>query len=483
MLPRMAKLFKWDDIPGFDRVKEQYVQLDPEQWLKDHGILDEGRKRGKLNQPAADDDSLDGFESRIVAWMNKRGRGCREEVSGHLSDLESDLADMENDAGLEILKDEVSELQREAEIELEVRGDAGRIGLTGAKSDLRTAAAELERFRRRAGLTRLADDSHRRNARWFILFCFAAEVVMNATLLADVNPYGLLGSIGQMGLISAVNVLILGFPAGGFLRQRNHASALRRVGATGGIASIIALVVAFNLMVGHFRDSLQAVRYDLSADILTMGNDTLDRMLAAPFDLASFQSALLVFVGIAFFGVGAWKWYQRDDPYPGYGKLARQLNDRKAAYVAAYEAAQRMLRQAHEGPVDKLKDKRHQLEIKQSKWRELCKRGEKVVRNYPINASQHQVDLDFLLAAYRTANRDARTAPSPPHFGCTVRLDAAILQPPEFHPPQETSIARVAEKVNCAIKSLLDAYDVKRSEVLTLEAVLEEAVASAHEPV
>ena len=468
---RSGKNSTWDNVPGFDRVKEQYAQLDLKQWLKDHGIEDEAERRGKENQPATEDDTLDAFESQIVDWVNRRGRVCRENVSGHLSDLERELADMENDAELAILENRVGELKQEAEIALERGIDAGRTRLTEAEEAVRSGSAELQRFRRRSGLTRLVDYSHRRTALWFIFGCFFVEIVLNASLLMDVNPFGLMGSTMQMALISLVNVIFAGLVMGVLLRWRNHIALARKTLAWIGIVLVIPAVLVFNLAVGHFRNSMQASLNDPSADILAMGNDVLQRLLDGPFDLASFQTALLVLLGIVCFGIGAWKWYRRDDPYPGYGDLERQLNSKKDAYAKSYHREQDTLNGVHEQYQSQLQDIRHKLVVKQSKWREICGRGGKLVTDYPTNLGQYQHDLDYLLAAYRTANRSARRTASPPHFDETVRVDEGILVPPQFRPPEETSLGGVAEKVNGAIQALQDEYRLARRKYATLEAV------------
>lgn len=477
-----AKNSTWDNIPGFNRAKEQYVQLDLKQWLKDHRIEDKGESRGKENQPAAEDDGLDAVESQIVDWVNRRGRVCREDVSGHLSDLERDLANMENDDELRILENEVDELKQEAEIAIERGNDAGRGRLSDEKKLVREGSAEFERFRQRAGLTRIADYSHRRTALRYIVVCFVVEIILNASLLMEVNPFGLLGSTMQMALISGVNVVFLGLVVGELLRQRNHVVAWRKGGAWFGIIVVVMLMVLpFNLAVGHFRNSMQASVNDPSADFLTLGNDALQRLVDGPLDLASFQTALLVVLGIACFFIGALKWYQRDDAYPGYGQLERQLNDLKEAYKQAYQREQDGLEEIHKAHISKLEDIRHKLVVTQGKLREICIRGERLVQDYPTNLSQYQHDLDFLLEAYRTANKRARSLPSPPHFNDTLRVDNAILEPPRFTPPDETSLAGVADKVNHAILALQDEYRVARRKYETFEAVTTQDTEQARE--
>lgn len=459
----------WDSIPGFDRAKEQYAQLDLTQWLNEHRIEDEGKRRGRENQPAAEDDSLDASESKIVDWVNRRGRVCRENVSGHLSDLERELADMENEAELTILENRVGELKQEAEIALESGIDAGRTRLTEAEQAVRDGSAEFERFRRRGGLTRLVNYSQRRTALRYIFGCGFVEVLLNASLLMDVNPFGLIGSTMQMTLISLVNVVFAGLVMGVLLRQRNHVAVSRKALAWTGIVLLVVAVFVFNLAVGHFRNSMQASLNDPSADVLAMGNDVLQRLLDGPLNLASFQTVLLVLLGNVCFGIGAWKWYRRDDPYPGYGDLERLLRGKKDAYADAYHREQDALNDIHEGYQSQLKDIRHQLVAKQSKWRETCGRGDKLVTDYATNLGQYQHDLDFLLAAYRTANRSARNTRSPAHFDDAVQVDESILAPPQFHPPQETSLDGVAEKVNGAIQALQGEYRVARRKYATLE--------------
>ena len=109
----------WDNIPGFDREKEQYVRLDLDHWLKKHGVEEKAQKRGAKNLPSADADGLDETESRILDWVNERGLICRQNVSSYLSDLEQNLTDMEDSEGLAIQEQKVRQIVGGAEIALE----------------------------------------------------------------------------------------------------------------------------------------------------------------------------------------------------------------------------------------------------------------------------------------------------------------------------------------------------------------------------
>ena len=465
----------WANVPGFDPVSEKFVPLELDRWLKEHHIEEEGRKSGAINKPSKGDSTLDGVESRIVAWINERGRICRQNVSGHLKDLANNLTDMEDEEGLSIRERQVGQILNDAEIALERKVGEGRNELKALEDDLLVGKADYENFRQRSRLTRLPDYSHRKSALRIIISCFIVELVFNATLLMEVNAFGLLGSIGQMALIGAVNVLGLGICMGFACRQFAHIAAPRKILAAIGSVVVLSLVVLFNFAVAHYRDSMQAVLNDPTADIFSLGNDALQRFSANTLGLESFQSALLALVGMMFFAIAAWKWWQRDDPYPDYGRRHRRHKESQNEYVGAYDRVQDALHSTYQGFEDRLQDIEHTLEIKKTQWREMRLRGNQLVNNYSMMAQQYQRDLDFLLSAYRTANVSTRTEPAPAHFSQQVQLDPEIGVPPEFDPPEATSLSGVVEEVDRAIGQLQDVYQTSMRQYRNLEQVLTEA--------
>ena len=78
---------QWDEVPGFDPARGEYVRLDTDAWLRDHGIREEARSRGERNFPPADAGDRDDIHYKIQAWVNHRGRQCQGDVSQHLSDF------------------------------------------------------------------------------------------------------------------------------------------------------------------------------------------------------------------------------------------------------------------------------------------------------------------------------------------------------------------------------------------------------------
>ena len=448
----------WDNVPGFDPMSEKYVRLDLDRWLKKHAVLETAREQGAKNQPPSDASGLDGTESRIVAWINRRGRKTREDVSGHLSDFERELAHTENDQELIVQEQKVDQVEKNAENELEGKVNEGRNDLSQLEKEIEDARRDFKEFREQSGLTRLPDYSHRKSALTFIIVCYLVEAVLNATLLMDVNPFGLLGSTMQMLLISAVNIWILGLLMGGLLRRKNHVRISTKVLSWLGILGSIVAAVGFNLFVGHFRDSVQEVLNNRSANVLQMGSDALQRLTDDPAGLDSFQTVLLVLLGISCFGLASWKWLQRDDPYPDYGSRGRELKKKEEEYPKKYDEVQSELKKTYKRFEERLEDIRHQLQIKQSQWRETCGRGRRLVTEYSVNVGQYQDDLNFLLNAYRDENKSVRTNPAPAQFSKQVSVGEDILKPPSFTPPPETNIQGVMGRVHDAIRRLQDQY-------------------------
>ena len=433
----------WGDIPGFDPVKGQYVKLDLPAWLKKNDIEGEGVRQGKANQPPHDSATLDATEEKIVDWVNTRASVCREDVTNHLADLARDLADEHIGPNVAAVAGNTATVANNAVAAIDQIEAYHRNVLAPLEKEVREAALDFAAFRRQANLTRLPHYENRRKALWYILSFFIVEVVLNAGLLMDVNPFGLLGSSLQMGLISAVNVVVFGALTGGLLRQTHLVSLFRKSTAWLGIGLLGALVITFNLAVGHYRDSMQAVLSDPSADVLAVGADTLVRLTAAPVSLDSFQSAFLSLVGFLLFGIASWKWFQRDDPYPDYGRRDREQKAVQGRYSDAAQSARSELTRVFKEHESKFNDHYNQVVMIAPKFFAACTRAQTIVDNFAVHLSGYDHDLAFLLQAYRTANRNARTEEPPPHFSANPRVDATILTKLSFEPPPESNLTPV----------------------------------------
>ncbi|MXW51322.1 MAG: hypothetical protein F4X81_00610 [Gammaproteobacteria bacterium] len=458
----VTKSQNWEAVPGFSPDTGKYVPLNLDHWLRDHKILEDGKSRGAKDLPASDIESLGGTEQRIVDWVNQRGRNCRDIVATYLSDVERLLANMDRDEDLDDTARQVGEKAQNGKRELEKQADSRINAMAPREEAMRHASRDFEHFRQENRLTRPPDYSHRRNSAWWISGALLFEVALNASLLMEVSPFGFMGSFGQMGLISLLNVVLLGLAMGTLLRQVNHVHLGRKLLAVLGGLVLLSAAIAFNLLVGHFRDSMQAVANAPATELFVIGDDALQRFLAQPFSWDAFQSLLLALLGLAFFLFGGFEWLRRDDPYPGYGQRDRQLLKEQQSYAAAYDQSQSALGQTFKEYEGWLKDERHKLRIQQDRYRELVVRCQGIRENYPTNLQQYQYDLDYLLEAWRTANRDARSTPPPSHFAAKVQIDPGVLLAPDFSPPADNSMDHretLRNQVHEAISQLQEDYN------------------------
>ena len=464
----------WDDVPGFDRKREQYVRLDLNAWIAQNRIEEEGERQGKLNQPPGDANDLDATESNIVAWVNSRARACRTDVTNHLADLERDLATADIDENLEAHAQHIATEARDAALAIANVARTHRNQLAQSRSLVERAAADMREFRIRARLgNRLPDYEHRSSALWVIISCFAVEVALNAGLLMEVNAFGLVGAALQMAIISAVNIFVFGLAMGGLVRQLHDVALGRKAAAVLAIGLLIPLALVFNLAVGHFRDSMEAILTDPAADVFAVGTDALGQFAANPIGLDSFQSWMLAFVGFLFFCVASWKWLDRDDVYPGYGARDRRFQAVQERFKADSEKAHTALRNTYDQAKSQLDDQYHQVLSIAPKTVDVQARARKIVADYRTHLDQYNLDVAFLLAAYRTANRNVRTEPCPAHFDARQQVHAAILETPSFEPPTGKDLSRVFDSLDGATSTLQAKYDEAIASIPTLDELLQ----------
>ena len=464
----------WDDLPGFDTNTSEYVHLNCDLWLADNQITEEGHRSGKEEHPPSDQQSLDGVEYKIEAWINHRGRKCKDDVSRKLSDITESLNSIEDQDNTRRQEHEVTEITTDADLEINRGLEHDKNRLIQLKKEIIEGSEDYEQFRKKAGLTRLADYSGRKNAYFIMCACALIEVVFNAAMLKDVHSLGLIGAVIQMFLITGINIFLGGIVVGEAWRYKNYISIIKKITGWFLVTTVTAMIFAFNLTIGHYRDSMQAL-VNKKTTIVESGNDVLERMLATPFRHDSLESALLVLIGLLCFGIAAWKGYKRDDAYPEYGQRHRQLNALTRTYRIRYDKARGHIEAVYEKATNRLKDIRHKIEIKQQSYQGHCDRGKRIVDQYSTNLRQYQDDLNYLLTSYRTENRRARTTPVPAFFDQERQIDSDILTPPMFTPPRETNFERVLEEIHIAIKRVQDSYERAIREYPGLEEITAES--------
>ncbi len=459
----------------FDTTTEEYFYPDLDPWLS--RAKEQGAQRGRENLPAEDSDQIEDFEQEFKMKLNARAQKGREAMKNHLADLERELGYVESPDDLETRKHDAIQIRKDAETKLELKAQEAHSELSTRASKIGESRSAMKNFRSKANLTRVAEYTSRRSSTIQIAVFFIIELFLNASLLAGVNPWGLVGSVMFMVLISAVNIYVAALCMGGLARSCNHISTPKKLLAGFGFGIVGILTALFNILVGYFRDDMQAIIGDLSIDVFSLGQNTLARFNENLFSLQllafeSFQSGMLALVGFLFFAVASWKWLQRDDLYPGYGKLDRNLGKREKEYIKLHQKHCDELYQSSSENIKKLKDIRHKLEINKAKHEEIIKRGNKIVSESPMRQRILQDHLDTVIQAYRTANIDVRTTPQPPVFKEKLVIDEKIFEKSlEFNPSDAASLTEIMEDVHQCILDVQEALDKYLKQLQPLKSI------------
>jgi protein-S-isoprenylcysteine O-methyltransferase Ste14 len=271
------------------------------------------------------------------------------------------------------------------------------------------AALHWRYFRDRYGLTRQAayPESTQLLLALVVLFILL-EAVLNSFFFAESHPLGIIGAIGTAIFISAATVGS-GFLVGRYVYPQNASpSAWARGRGIVGIGLWIALILALNLLVGHYRDLLDR-RVDAHQALTRAPLETVRH----PLELGTLSLVMLV-IGLmlasAAFIDGA-KW---DDPFPGYGDVDRTLRATRKRLDEALEESQLAMSKRIRAASSEATGIRLKAERDVQHMGDLVGGLEPLEKSYQENLEAITDACRNLLTAYRSKNlqiRGARTGP------------------------------------------------------------------------
>ena len=465
----------WTTVPGWDGAKQQYVELDCEAWIRENGIREAGRENGEREFPPSEAVQPDEMYTKILAWVNQRGKTCHAEVSKYLVQQRHSL-ELETREGMAPIQHTVEGLRDQGIVELTDQVKKDRSILTQKEREAQEAWAALTAFKARANLERVAEYNERDTWWGWLVGIIVIEAMANTLMLYEVHQYGVLGALGTMVMIGFVNAFMLGGVIGEGWRQKNSVRLWPKMSGCMMVALGSLGMIAGNLLVGHFRDSILAkttkVREGTSSLGDLLADDTMERFLNNPFGLEGMLSWVLAAIGVGFCILAATKWLKRDDAYPGYGALHRTAAVHNEE--CRREIAQRLagLERLYDEYTEKIRDERQKVENKKGNHRLITDTAKGIVRQFPMQLRQYQSHLDFIIAAYRAENEKARTTPSPKFFAEEFSIDQDMLEVPELEdvpPPDHDPDWQGFQQAEDAIRR---AYMDARTRYPTLEDIM-----------
>lgn len=406
-----------------------------------------GRERGRDDKPSEQQPGLDNEEERVVDYCNQLFAKTREEHVENRKHLEERLiAAKPTDAQSRAADSEVDE----ACANMKHKFDDARSDLEERHQRAQQAIDDLNRFRHDENRKQDAQIPDRPWVNYAVLaVLLLIETGVNGFFFGANVERGLFGGISYAVLISLFNVIALGASLAFVFRQMHHLDPRRR-GLFGALPLmvLIALAVAGNLFVAHYREAMSPdfpPQPDTSAvDVAAVpvagdaasspqaeddpsacwvGPDESDADQEAVcllrqswFGLRGFQSWLLFAIGLAMCLGAAVDWFKMDDPYPGYGKRERiRRKTRKRLNDERFEVLDD-LQDAHD---DAIRSQRGDFVDPLEAWKRNVRTSDELHKQRELFCSFVQ-DLEAscqgALDIYRTANREARATPDPSYW-------------------------------------------------------------------
>ncbi|KRE17704.1 hypothetical protein ASE63_00400 [Bosea sp. Root381] len=310
--------------------------------------------------------------------------------------------------------------------------------------------------------------AHRRTAdpkvdKWqfimlFLVVPLALESLLNGNFFAEASEFGLVGGAATAVIISALNIS-LGFLVGMWpARYCQHVRASHLFWALPIYAGMIALIIWFNLAVGHYREMLIASPDSRSLQVLP-------RVLESPFAITELKSAALVLIGCIVAFAAAVKGYSAFGSYPGHGAAYKRWRQR---WSAVEEERRRLdvtllpeLEAIRSGIGGFTEDCARELARLQSSKAA----AEQARALYAARLAQLRSAKDAALMQYREANLRVRTDMPPAYFSQSLNV-AEIDQPTEL--PEYGAVRALIDDYERQLANMPPLVEMKLRERLAL---------------
>lgn len=375
-------------------------------------------EQGRRELPDRDAQMLDMIEQKVVQRIESEWAWQGGELINSLRAYASRLVGFSIHAEYTKLRlTAKNALTRLRSASLEAGGELGHL-----RDSFIAARNELQDFRQRHKLNRPARNPARRWTTFGLLFVLVAvESILNGFFFAKGSQFGLLGGIGTAIGVSVTNVVfafLAGLLPARWMNRRNLVIKLLGFMFT---FSAVAVLVALHAFAMHFREATAVVGEDVAMDY------AVRHLLQSPVGISDINSAYLFGLGLLFAFSAFWKGYTFDDPHPGYGAVYRRAVAARENYREEHDALFGELEEIKEETVSALKDGIGRLPLFPQLAAQARAERAGLLQDFRSYESSVETAANQLLAAYRDANRNARTTPAPAHFDQRWTLPHSLL--------------------------------------------------------
>ncbi|MFM1988029.1 MAG: hypothetical protein RJA99_986 [Pseudomonadota bacterium] len=279
-----------------------------------------------------------------------------------------------------------------------------------------------------------------------LLLMTVIEGVLNAQFFAAGVSGGLVEGFGLAFMLAGINVLIAYIFGRFFVRLTIHRKpAFKLAGATALVMSVM-LMVTLGFGIGHFRDAL-------NAESANAANAALAAFKAGPSNLKDIFSWVLFWVTIVFGLAALVDGYKSDDPYPGYGRLARAAKVAEENYESELDELRTRVNDLKDEELEFLEGTVTQANASISRFAELIQSKSAAHGRLMTALRDADNSLEAVLKQFRTENQLHRTAPRPSYFSDYPKLRRIEL--PDFDTAPDEQVLQSQRVLVAALESEL----------------------------
>jgi hypothetical protein len=431
--------------------------LDHELKLSERGAAD-----GEKNIPNSNDTRLGAVETMVVSRVEAAITQRANEMLGVGSG--QDFTTLPQD--LEALTSEPQTILTQFRARKARAQNAVGMELKSAQTDFARAYRDYRAFRI---LHRLTDtEPHYDTVFWrkvfWLALLFTVEVAANGWIIGQASPGGLVQGWTTALMISVLVVLtgsLIGFGPWRYLEYRGadgKGGESHRMWAVPAIVIGCSLLLLFAFYIAHYRYMLSHSSLDSPAP-----DNILTSITRSPFLPFQQLESLLLFIIALLIGIfSIARGVHWDDPYPGYGKRHRRVEDARERTEAIARGLAHEIDAAKDGADEAIAGVSTKSNELVSALRRAIARTQDNTAAWDYTAAQMLAEGRDAVEIYRDANRDARDTPPPDFFSQDPLAD---LKPP--------SSAEVLERLTSAFSRATQNITACKSQIAGAKAQLE----------
>ena len=318
-----------DSYSPFDESSNEFISLNKNDAEKNLKIVERAKENGQSDIPRANSKTKDSIARDIDAYLSECVTLAKMKLYNRIRAIDELTGNQSNSDA----KTRIGNEGRNARTELRNTVKSFANKLFEIKRKLISGEREFEEFKKinkRIGPARFPENRMRAFSWVFLIFCL--EILLNAYTIGTAHPQSFTGAIIEtfgFALVNAGIALLMG------LFTWRYCNSVKTINKYTGILLtllILSFIIFINLFFAHYRDALLNLKSTINQgnaeeyikNVSLLGQHARNTILEAPLNLTGMKSYLLFVIGSGLALFTAFKAYETDDPYPGYGKIQRE---------------------------------------------------------------------------------------------------------------------------------------------------------------